>query len=102
MAERIVILHPLAAREYLAAIRWYARRSTRAAERFREAIDRVIHQIETAAEQGTVFRSPFYWMRARRFPYVLYYEISDPGPTWVYAVAHVRRRAGYWLRRARP
>ncbi|HKI37123.1 MAG TPA: hypothetical protein VKA46_35040 [Gemmataceae bacterium] len=38
-------------------------------------------------------------MRVRRFQYVLYYEIIDPSRVRVFAVAHTRRRPGYWLRR---
>jgi plasmid stabilization system protein ParE len=96
---KIVLFHHLAAREYVAAHRWYARRSPAAAQRFREAIDRVVERLESDPEQGTPFRDSFRWMRTRRFPYLLYYEIFDPGPIWVYAVAHSRRRPGYWLRR---
>ena len=98
---RIVLLHPNAAKEYRLAQRWYARRSLVAAQRFQESIDKVIERLETAAEQGTPFRGHYLWMRAKRFPYYLYYEIFSPHLVWVYAVAHGRRRPGYWLRRAK-
>ncbi|SRR5260370_42348219 len=95
---RIVLFHPKAAKEYRLAQRWYARRSLTAARRFQEAIDKVIERLETAAEQGSPFRAHYHWLRARRFPYYLF----NPKLVWVYAVAHGRRRPGYWLRRAQP
>jgi len=33
---------------------------------------------------------------------LLFYEVRDPQPVLIYALAHVRRRSGYWLRRIRP
>jgi hypothetical protein len=102
MANRLVLFHALAAREYRSAHRGYARLSATVARKFREAVDQVIQRLETTPEQGATFRGPFRWIRTRRFPYVLYYAAFDPGPVWVYAVAHARRRPGYWLRRTRP
>ncbi len=102
MVQRSVAFHPLAARELQAAYRWYARRSPFAAGRFQQAADRVRQRLETAAEQGSPFRPPYRWMRLRRFPYLLYYEIRDAQAVIAYAVAHAGRRPGYRLRRPRP
>ena len=102
MAPRTVDLHPLAAREIRAAYRRYARISVVVAHRFRLALNQVVQRIATAAEQGSPFRQRYYWMRLRRFSYLLYYEIRDPQPVLIYAVAHSRRRPGYWMRRTRP
>ena len=54
----------------------------------------------TVAAQGSPFGTRYRWMRVRRFPYILYYEILDPFRVRVYAVAHTSRHPGYWLRRA--
>jgi len=102
MAIRAVDIHPLALKELRAAYRSYTRRSPRAAQRFRLAVDRVIQRIASAAEQGSPYRQRYRWMRPHRFPYLLYYEIHDPQPVLIYAVAHSRRRSGYWLRRTWP
>lgn len=102
MAVRAVDFHPLAAQQLRAAYRWYALRSPAAAQRFRLAVDRVIQRLAAGAEQGSPYRQLYRWMRLSRFPYLLYYEIRDPQPVRIYAVAHVRRRPGYWLRRTRP
>jgi hypothetical protein len=45
-----------------------------------------------------VLDGPSRWVRLRQFPYVIYYRIDGDKPI-VMAVAHGRRRLGYWLRR---
>jgi plasmid stabilization system protein ParE len=102
MAVRAVEIHPRAAEELRAAYRWYARRSPATAGRFQQAVDHVVGRITTAAEQGSPFRQRYRWMRLRRFPYLIYYEVRDPQPVLIYAAAHAGRRPGYWLRRTRP
>jgi plasmid stabilization system protein ParE len=102
MPPRVVELHRLAGRELRKARRWYERRSSASARRFQGAVGQVMQQIAAAAELGSPFQQRFRWMQVKRFPYLLYYEIRDPHPVWVYAVAHVRRRPGYWLRRVPP
>ena len=99
MAVRPLVLHPRAVRELRAAYHWYARRSPAAAQRFQRAVDAVLQRIASAAEQGAPYRQLYHWMRLRRFPYLVYYEIRDPQPVMIYAVAHAGRRPGYWLRR---
>ena len=94
-----VVFHRLAAREYRLARSWYRRSSPSAAERFRNEVDRVVKRISEVPLQGTVFRGSIRWMRTRRFPYLLFYEVADASVIRVYAVAHGSRRLGYWLRR---
>jgi plasmid stabilization system protein ParE len=101
MAQRIVDLHPLAVREARAAYRWYARRNPGAAQRFQDALRRAVQRIATTAEQGSPYRQRYRWVRLQRFPYLVYYEVRDPRPVLVYAIAHASRRPGYWLRRPR-
>jgi plasmid stabilization system protein ParE len=102
MPLRAVDVHPLALQELRAAFRWYAQRSPATAQRFRLAVNQVVQRIATAAEQGSPYRQHYRWMRPHGFPYLLYYAVRDPQPVLIYAVAHVRRRPGYWLRRTRP
>lgn len=99
MPVRSVDIHPLALRELRAAYRWYVRRSPGTAQRFRAAVDHVVQRLMADAEQGAAFRQDYRWMRVCRFPYVIYYEIRDPHSVLIYAVAHARRRPGYWRRR---
>jgi plasmid stabilization system protein ParE len=102
MANGVVRFHRLAAQEYRLAFAWYTARSAWAARRFREELKRIIQQIAQNPDQGTTYRGPYRWMRLRRFPYLVYYAPLDPTEVMVYALAHSRRRPGYWLRRTRP
>ena len=102
MPLRGVILHHRAAHESRQAERTYRHHSPAAAQRFRQAVNEVIQRIATAAEQGSPYLQHFRWMQVKRFPYLLYYEIRDPDPIFVYAVAHTSRRPGYWRRRRPP
>ena len=94
-----VVFHRLAASEYRLARSWYRRRSPSAAGRFRAQVNRVVERMSVVPLQGSLFRGSFRWMRTRRFPYLLFYEVVDSSVIRVYAVAHARRRLGYWLRR---
>jgi hypothetical protein len=99
MATRSVEIHPKAVLELKAARRWYARRSPVTARRFSLAFKRVIQRIVVAAEQGSPYKKHYRWMALHRFPYLVYYEISDPHIVLLYCVAHARRRPGYWRQR---
>ncbi len=68
-------------------------------QRFRLTADRVVQRIAMVAEQASPYRLRYRWMRLQRFPYLVYYEICAPQRVLIYAVAHARRRPGYWLRR---
>ncbi len=100
--QRVVILHRLAAREARQAERYYRKSSLMIAQRFRQAVTEVIERIGRAAEQGSPYLQHLRWMQLRRFPYLLFYEIRDPLPVMVYAIAHTSRRPGYWRGRRTP
>ena len=102
MATALVIFHRLAAQEYRAALRWYARRSLRAALGFKAAVDSVAQRLENAPQQGTRYTGRFLWMRVHKYPYLVYFEMLAPALVRVLALAHCRRKPGYWLSRARP
>jgi plasmid stabilization system protein ParE len=101
MAPPAVLFHRLAAAEYRSAVAWYRKRSPNAAQRFRAEIRRVTARMAASPQQGTPFQGAYRWMRTRRFPYWVYYEVRSPTLIVIYAVTHGRRRLGYWLRRTR-
>jgi plasmid stabilization system protein ParE len=98
----IVHFHRLALREYQVAQQWYARRSAQALQRFQEAVERAVERIALAPDRWPTFGRHHRWVRAGRYPYLLYYRILGPDRVLVVAVAHARRRLGYWLRRTWP
>ncbi len=95
----LVSFHHLALREYRAATRWYAHRSPQAGNRFQNAVERAVARLATSPESAPRFGRNHHWVRAGRFPYVLYYRIIDSDHILVMAVAHARRRFGYWTQR---
>src|SRR5260370_36417503 len=97
-----IIFHRLALREYDAAWRWYAQRSSWAAQRFQDEVEHSLQKIAATPDRWPMFHNRFRGLRVRRFPYVLYYHILDADHLLIMAVAHASRRPGYWLRRSRP
>ena len=91
-----------ASREYLRARRWYAARAGESiASGFVEELDRVLMRLANSPTSGTEFRQKYRWLRLRRFPYLVYYRIASEQTVVVLAVAHARRRPGYWIGRDR-
>jgi len=98
-----VVFHRLAAQEFRDVRRWYQVRSPSAARRVREQIHAAVERIADNPQSGPTWRPPMRFFKVRRFPYVIYYIVVDPTLVRVLAVAHERRRQGYWVRRiSRP
>lgn len=95
-----VRFHRLAAREYRDARAWYDRRRAGLGNDLEAEVERAVGRIITHPTSRPVFRDPYRRVQLRRFPFALYYHITDDTLILVLAVAHARRRPGYWLRRA--
>ena len=96
-----VLYHRLALVEYRRAIARYHRQDVDVARRFITAVNEAADRIELNPSIGSPCFGPYRWLRVRRFPYLLYYRELTPTLAIIYAVAHTRRRPGYWLRRTR-
>ena len=94
-----ILFHPLAAREYCAARSWYADRSLGAAERFLVSVDRAVDRVAADYEALPRLVGPYRWARVGRFPYVLIVRARSEKIIVVVAVAHAKRRPGYWRKR---
>ncbi|MBM4047837.1 MAG: type II toxin-antitoxin system RelE/ParE family toxin [Planctomycetes bacterium] len=87
--------HPEAVEEARAAREWYAERSPQAAEAFVAELDRAIEKIAEAPGRWPTHLHGTRRVLLRRFPFlVVYRERKDV--VQVIAVAHGRRRPGYW------
>lgn len=91
--------HPEAVEEAEAALIWYAKRSTRAAQRFLEELEFAIEVITEAPDRWPEFGHGTRRVILRRFPYLVIYRVL-PDRVEILAVAHGRRRPGYWRGRA--
>jgi hypothetical protein len=92
-----VVFHRLATREFVEARRRYARVDFLIEARFVAAVRAAVQLIDASPHLGSLIRGPYRWVRTRRYSYLLIYELIGPGVARVNAVAHVRRRPGYWL-----
>ena len=96
--SRPILLHPEAVAEAAAAYGWYRRRSASAARRFRAEFElagaRITETPGAFPEQSIGTRRYL----LHRFPYhVVYRERGEA--IEVIAVAHAKRRPGYWKSR---
>jgi toxin ParE1/3/4 len=94
-----VRFHRLAIREYEETRAWYERQREGLGGEFTDEVDRAIARIARSPTRWPVVFAKFRKVRLRRFPYILYYYVVDPSLALVLAVAHGRRRPGYWKRR---
>jgi plasmid stabilization system protein ParE len=98
MTTSQIAFHPEAAAEVKAAFTWYRARSVRAAVSFLKALEEALGAIAASPERWPLFAQGYRRNLLRRFPYaVVYRQIS--GGIEVMAVAHGRRRPGYWRSR---
>lgn len=91
-------IHPAAVKEARRAYRWYQRRSARAAERFRLALEAAVEQISVTPERWPKYLHGTRYRLLRRFPFIVVYRIRAQH-LQIVAVAHGRRKPGYWRRR---
>lgn len=91
-------VHPLAADEAEAAERWYRERNEVAAVRFRRELDSAVDRIAERPEIGVPYLENSRRIFLRRFPYFIVYRLRRLRIE-VIAIAHARRRPGYWRAR---
>jgi plasmid stabilization system protein ParE len=85
--------------EYKEALAWYQARSVRAADGFEAAFAKVLDRIRQSPEQfPTCAEAGYRFAMLDRYPYSLVYRVIGD-VAQVIAVAHSRRRPGYWSRR---
>jgi plasmid stabilization system protein ParE len=87
-----------ARRDFDESFDWYSERSTQAAVRFANAVDAALTQIATnptcvASPDGVHREFP-----VKEFPFRIVYRLIE-NRVLVVAIAHVKRRPGYWNER---
>lgn len=91
-------IHPAAVEEAEAAARWYRERSPRAAERFVAEIIGVIRKILAAPQRWPLAARDTRKAKLPCFPFIIIYRESKDA-IQILAIAHGRRRPGYWKAR---
>lgn len=95
----VIVFHPAASDELDAAHDWYAGRSPVASERFLEELDLAMSAIENHPDCGAMYLHETRCYLMRRFPYLVVYHRPNAETIEIVAVAHGRRRPGYWAGR---
>ena len=99
MTMRQVEIHPDALAEAESAVSWYVERSPRAPTAFVEEIDKAIQSILNAPKRWPIFDADFRRVPLFRFPYFIVYREKTNNLVQILAIAHGRRRPGYWKTR---
>lgn len=95
-----LIIHPKAADEARRARLWYEGRSVAAAKSFARKLEVAIDHILDAPESWPSVEEPYRRYLMHRFPFGLIYRYdSDSETVTIFAVAHLKRRPGYWATR---
>ena len=94
-----VEFHPHAMDEFVATAVYYSLERNELGRRFRDAVVNAIDRIQQFPDIG---RPTARWrqLSVAGFPYDLVYRVTE-GTLEVLALAHHRRRPGYWKDRAR-
>lgn len=100
MSERRVRFHPAAAEELAAAVDWYEQQDAELGVALIEEVERALATIRSRPAAWSV--SPLdpraRHFRLARFPYRVVYT-HEADEIVVVAIAHTRRRPGYWRAR---
>jgi toxin ParE1/3/4 len=93
------VFHGHAKAELDDAIAWYERRRVGLGGEFQSAVEGAVRRICQNPQAGSFYRATrFRYVVVRRFPYVVFY-FEGTHFIQVMAVAHGRRRPGYWMNR---
>jgi toxin ParE1/3/4 len=87
--------HPAAEIELRATAKFYEDRMATLGNEFVDEVERICSLIADYPKLGATFDPVHRTVRLRRFPFALIYRVDDPHITIV-AVAHTRKRPGYW------
>jgi plasmid stabilization system protein ParE len=90
--------HPEARADFREALGWYRDRSPAVAAEFRIIVSEVIRDIVQAPHRWPKYLHGTRRFPLHRFPFSIVY-LDDPDVVSIVAVAHSKRRPGYWKRR---
>jgi plasmid stabilization system protein ParE len=95
MARRPVEFHPEAIAEARAAFEWYRQRSEGTAAFFLTELDHAVEHIAETPGRWPVYLQGTRRFLLRKFPFaIIYREVGET--IQLVAVAHGRRKPGYW------
>jgi plasmid stabilization system protein ParE len=101
--SRVLRVLPEAEDELLAAAEWYESKRPGLGIEFVATIDEALEDILHAPDRWPIWRKarPYRMRIIHRFPYMVFYT-SKKSEVRVIAIAHSKRRPGYWIGRTSP
>lgn len=92
--------HPEARAELLASVEYYEEQADGLGQQFTDEVERAVRLVAEQPGLGVPIAGVEELRRwaLRRFPYFLIYR-AEPNTLLILAVAHQRRRPGYWKER---
>jgi mRNA-degrading endonuclease RelE of RelBE toxin-antitoxin system len=90
--------HPKSLSEAFRSARYYDRQRKGLGAEFFDELDRTVGELRTEPLRPRADEDGVRSWRLRRFPFRVYYVV-DPDRIRALAVAHLRRRPGYWRAR---
>ena len=85
--------------DYTASLRWYANRSTRAADGFDAEFARALTAIAADPDRYPLCDDRHRFYLLKRYPFQIIYRKAAEDRWLIVAVAHTSRHPGYWLNR---
>lgn len=78
------------------ALQWYAKRGSHLPRQLITDVEQTIEKISQRPEHGMRYprRNERFW-RTQRFPYLIIYEVRT-SELFIIAIAHERRKPGFW------
>ncbi len=98
MGQRALDVHPEAVAEIRAAHLRYAEHSAETSEPFFAEVEAGLERIAQLPETWPSYLHGTRRFLLRRFPFSIVYRVTDE-TIGVYALAHAKRRPGYWKSR---
>jgi plasmid stabilization system protein ParE len=95
MADKAVIFHLSALEEADEAVKWYMERNEMAANAFSRELNQAVEKVSKSPETWLLYENDIRKYVFPRFPFILYYRIVKEGIE-ILAVAHTKRKPGYW------
>jgi len=92
------VFHPKATEEFIEASLFYGRQVPGLGGAFVTEVERSVKLLVDQPEIGQIIDAELRRLVLYRFPYSLIYSI-ERNKIWIVAVAHQRRRPGYWRAR---
>lgn len=98
MASKPFRFHPEAKEDFRDALRWYRTQSPIASAEFRKTVSGAIRNVAQSPQLWPKYLHGTRRFVIHRFPFSVVY-LDDPDILTIIAVAHSKRKPGYWKHR---